>query len=181
MNIIKKPAEDLILLSADIYCDDRGFFYETFNKEKYNVIGINDNFIQSNISTSKKNVLRGLHYRMKRPQSQLLTIIDGEIFDVVVDIRRLSKTFLKSFSFNLKSDGTNNQIYMGKGFAHGFLVLSEKATLLYEVSEIYDANDDNGIFWNDPDLKIQWPNSEIKISEKDINNPLLSEVINSLK
>lgn len=181
MKIIQKPAKCLILLKSNFYHDDRGIFYESYSKKKYNDIGIVDNFVQSNISISKKNVLRGLHYRILKPQSQLLTIIDGEIFDVVVDLRKNSKTFLKSFSYRLKSDGTMNQIFMGKGFAHGFLVLSNEAILHYKVSEIFDANDDYGLIWNDPDLNIKWPTRKIKISDKDNNNSHLNDVIESFK
>ena len=165
-----------MLIEPTIFEDCRGYFLESYSRERYKDIGINDDFIQENITRSHENVLRGLHYNRNKPQAQILTVIEGAIFDVVVDIRRGSPTFGKWFGVEL-SQGNFRQIYMAPGFAHGFCVLSKNATIHYKVSQTYDARDDGGIAWNDRELAINWPVGCKLVSEKDKQNPILSEAI----
>lgn len=164
------------LLKVKHFHDSRGMFYEIYNKKEFNNRNIVDNFVQNSISISKKNVLRGLHYKVKKSQSQLLTILEGEIFDCVVDLRKSSKTYLNVFSFILNSK-KNNQIYMPKGMAHGFCVLSNKAILHYNASQNYDPKNQNGILWNDNDLNIKWPIKKPIISDRDTKFLSLAELI----
>lgn len=164
------------LLKVKYFYDSRGMFYEIYNKKKFSDKNIYDNFVQDSVSVSKKNVLRGLHYKVKKSQSQLLTILEGEIFDCVVDLRKSSKTYLSVFSFILNSK-KNNQIYMPKGMAHGFCVLSNKAILHYNASQNYDPKNQNGIRWNDIDLDIKWPIKRPIISNRDNKFRSLAELI----
>ena len=164
------------LLKVEHFHDSRGIFYEIYNKKKFNKKNIDDNFIQDSISISKKNVLRGLHYKVKKSQSQLLTILEGEIFDCVVDLRKSSKTYLNVFSFILNSKN-NNQIYMPKGMAHGFCVLSNKAILHYNASQNYNPAHQNGIHWNDKMLNINWPIKKPIISDRDKEFLSVTELI----
>lgn len=166
MDIKKCYLDGIYIISPRKYSDERGLFFESFNQLKFEKNNIKETFLQDNFSRSTKNVLRGLHFCKKNPQSQLLTVLKGKIFDVVVDIRRKSKTFGKWFSIEL-SDESTPQIFMKKGFAHGFYVLSDYADLHYKVSQIYNKDDDNGIIWNDKDLNINWPCKDPIISEKD--------------
>ena len=167
--------DGVLLIEPDIYGDERGFFLEHFEKERYREHGITEDFVQDNHSRSAKNVLRGLHYTKTKPQSQILTVMRGIIFDVVVDIRKNSPTFGKWFGTEL-SDENIRQIYMPHGFAHGFCVLSDYADLHYKVSQSYDSNDEGGLRWNDPDIGIDWNVDSPIISKRDINHPTLVEL-----
>ena len=135
-------------MKLKLFKDYRGIFYEIYNKKRFYKFGIRENFVQDNISISKKNVLRGMHYTIQKPQSQLLTLLEGEIFDCLVDLRKKSKFFGKYFSFYLNAK-KNNQIYMPAGVAHGFCVLSKQAILHYNSSRVYDPDDEGGLIWND--------------------------------
>ena len=152
------------LIKTKIFKDKRGFFYESFVEKKFTNL-LKQNFLQDNISLSKKNVIRGLHYQFK-PQSQLLTLVYGRIFDVIVDLRKNSKTYKKWMSFNLNFN-QNNQVFMPPGVAHGFCVLSEYAILHYKVSKVYDAKNETGIRWNDKDINVNWPIRKPILSSKD--------------
>ena len=167
--------EGVLLIEPDVYRDERGFFLESFEKDRYRKVGITEDFIQDNHSRSTKNILRGLHYTKSKPQAQILTVVRGAIFDVVVDIRKNSPTFGKWFGTDL-SDDSIRQIYMPPGFAHGFYVLSEYADLHYKVSQPYDSNDEGGLRWNDPDVGINWNVDSPIISERDKSHPLLKEL-----
>ena len=167
--------DGILLIEPDIYKDERGFFLEQFQKERYEEHGINEDFVQENHSRSKKNVLRGLHFTKNKPQSQILTVIRGVVFDVVVDIRKNSPTFGKWFGTVL-SDENIRQIYMPHGFAHGFCVLSDYADLHYKVSQSYDPNAEGGLRWNDPDIGIAWNIDSPIISERDMNHPVLANL-----
>tara|TARA_Y100001968_G_scaffold333874_1_gene400388 strand:- start:828 stop:1355 length:528 start_codon:yes stop_codon:yes gene_type:complete len=167
--------EGICLIEPDRFIDNRGMFYELFQEKRFLQNQIRNDFKQDNISISNKNVLRGLHYMKKNPQSQLLTVIKGSIFDVVVDIRPSSCTYGKWFGTNLSEDKIS-QIYMPKGFAHGFYVFSDIAILHYKVSENFDPEDDCGILWSDPDLNIDWPVSEPIVSNKDLLNSKFSQI-----
>lgn len=157
------------MLSPNTYSDDRGFFLEIFSDDQYQNLGIRDNFVQENHSRSTQNVLRGLHFNKKKPQAQLVSIISGAVFDVVVDIRPESITYGEWFGVELREDGIK-QIYMPPGFAHGFCVLSSSADLHYKVSQYYNPEDDGGLKWDDSSLGINWPITSPILSTKDQNN-----------
>jgi dTDP-4-dehydrorhamnose 3,5-epimerase len=166
--------EGILVLYPNRFQDERGYFLETFEIERYRKIGILDEFVQDNHSRSFKNVLRGMHYTVKRPQAQLLTVMRGTIFDAVVDVRENSSTYGQWFGIELSAEGDNAcQVYMAPGFAHGFCVLSEFADLHYKVSQKYDRNDDAGIHYADPKVGIKWPVKTPIVSEKDLKNPFL--------
>ncbi len=164
--------EGVLLIEPTVHLDSRGRFFESYEKEKYRALGIQEEFIQDNQSLSNKNVLRGLHYRVDPEQAKLIRVVKGEVFDVVVDIRKSSATFGKWQGFIL-SDANYLQLYIPAGFAHGFCVLSDTAEFLYKVSEYYSAEKEKGIIWNDPDIGIDWPISDPVLSEKDKDNPRL--------
>ena len=163
----KLEIPDVILVTPKIFPDDRGFFFENFQKSTFSTNGIDKQFVQDNISHSTKGILRGLHYQ-KNPtaQAKLLTIIKGEIFDVAVDIRKNSPTFGKWVGEKLSSDG-HKLIFIPEGFAHGFCVLSDYAEILYKVNKEYSPKHEEGIIWNDKKINISWPIKNPIISKKD--------------
>lgn len=166
MKIINTGFEGLILIEPRVFEDSRGSFYESWREEDYKKLGIQEKFVQDNISTSKKGVLRGLHYQ--KEQGQLVTVVYGTIFDVVVDIRPASKTYKKYFSVELDA-AKPQQLYMSPGFAHGFCVLSEIAIINYKCTQYYNLSLEGGIIWNDPAIGIKWPCLDKLISQKDQN------------
>ena len=168
--------KDLLVIEPEIFGDERGFFVETFQAERYSEIGIDLQFIQDNLSRSSQGVIRGLHFQKKRPQGKLVTCIRGKVLDVVVDLRSDSESFGQSFSIILDSE-KRNQLWIPPGFAHGFSVLSESADFFYKCTDYYSPNDESGILWSDPDLGIDWLVSNPSVSEKDRTLPLLREVI----
>lgn len=180
MSKIVKKINDIKLINTDFYPDKRGLFYEIYNEKKYKKLGIKDTFVQNSISISKKNVLRGLHFTIKNPQSQILTVLEGKIFDCLVDLRFKSKNFLSYYSFILKKE-KNNQIYMPPGFAHGFCVLSDSAVLHYSASKTYNYKNSNGLIWNDEKIKIKWPIKKPIISDRDKNFKSVTSLIKSKK
>jgi dTDP-4-dehydrorhamnose 3,5-epimerase len=167
--------DGLLLLELDCFRDVRGYFLESFQRERYRQFGIADDFVQDNLSRSSRGVLRGLHFQISRPQSQIVTVTSGRVFDVAVDLRPGSPTFARWFGIEL-SDDTSLQLYMPPGFAHGFCVLSEMADLHYKVSRFFDPADEGGIVWNDPDLAIDWPIDKPSLSRRDAGYPRLSEI-----
>ena len=170
MKVSTCKLDGIFLIEPLIFGDERGLFMESFQIERYKEIGIAENFVQDNYSRSKKNVLRGMHFTKTNPQSQLLTVMQGRIFDVVVDIRKESSTFGEWFGGELSDNGLR-QIYMPHGFAHGFFVLSDWADLHYKVSQTYNEKDNFGFIWNDENINIDWPISHQIISEKDKSLP----------
>ncbi|MEN2983916.1 MAG: dTDP-4-dehydrorhamnose 3,5-epimerase [Dictyoglomaceae bacterium] len=163
------PIKGLIIIEPTVYRDERGFFMETYNLKEFKEVGLNVDFVQDNHSRSKKGVLRGLHFQRRYPQGKLIRVIRGRIFDVAVDIRKESSTFGKWYGIEL-SEENKLMFYIPEGFAHGFLVLSEEAEVLYKTTEYYHPEDEGGIIWNDPDIGIKWPLEEIDeiiLSEKD--------------
>lgn len=172
MKVVAQPFTGVMVLEPDRFEDARGFFLESFEQERYRALGIAENFIQDNHSRSKKNVLRGLHFTKNKLQTQLLTVMRGKIFDVVVDIRKDSPTFGKWFGTELSDEGPQ-QVYMAHGFAHGFCVLSDWADLHYKVSQRYDPSDEGGLIWNDSEVKIAWPIKDPAISERDVRHRTL--------
>lgn len=175
MKIEKTGLDGLLLLEPRIFRDERGFFLESFQQSRYRDAGIADNFVQDNHSRSLKGVLRGLHFQVKRPQAQIVTVFQGRIFDVAVDLRPGSATFSKWFGAELGDEGPR-QIYMAPGFAHGFCVLSDFADLHYKVSLYYDHADEGGVLWNDPDIAIAWPIAPQSISPRDAGYPRLRDI-----
>lgn len=157
----------LILIEPKVFTDERGFFLESWNQSKYQAAGITSNFVQDNLSFSQKGVLRGLHYQLPKAQGKLLQVLQGEIFDVAVDIRKSSQTFGKWEGVHLSSEN-KKQLFIPEGFAHGFLVLSETALVSYKCTELYHPENEKTIVWNDPTLNIAWPfEGEKIISAKD--------------
>ena len=168
MKINKTFIEDLLIIEPQLFKDDRGFFYESYNKNNLDKV-VNVNFVQDNESKSNKGVIRGLHFQ-KPPfeQTKLVRCVSGSILDVAVDLRKNSKTYGKSFSVELSSEN-NKQLFVPKGFAHGFQVISDEAIVNYKVDNFYNPKSDSGIIWNDKDLLIDW-NLDIKpvVSVKDL-------------
>ena len=175
MKASETKLEGVLLIEPTVHLDSRGRFFESFRKDKYLAMGIKDEFVQENQSLSSKNVLRGLHYRVDPEQAKLVRVVKGEVFDVVVDIRKDSPTFGNWQGFNL-SDANCLQLYVPVGFAHGFCVLSDEAEFLYKVTQYYSAEKEKGIMWNDPDIGIDWPVSDPILSDKDQQNPLLKSL-----
>lgn len=175
MKVNTCPLEGILLLEPAVYADARGFFLESYERSRYSDVGITQDFPQDNHSRSSRNVLRGMHFTKNKPQAQILTVMRGTIFDVVVDIRRDSPTFGQWFGTALRDDGIR-QIYMPHGFAHGFCVLSDYADLHYKVSQKFDPHDDAGLRWDDPDVAIDWPIKSPIISAKDRRHPLLRDL-----
>ena len=176
MKAIKTPLEGFLVIEPDVYKDDRGFFLETYQEERYHQAGITDKFVQDNHSRSSKGVLRGMHFQVKKPQAQIVTVMRGKIFDVVVDLRKKSKTFGQWHGVELSENNKVRQVYMAPGFAHGFLVLSDFADLHYKVSGMYDPTDEGGLLWNDQDIAIEWPGNSFIISQRDSDFRLLSKI-----
>lgn len=175
MNVIKTKIKDLLIIEPKLFGDERGFFYETFQAERYKAAGIDVDFVQDNRSRSTQGVLRGLHFQKNKPQGKLVTVTDGEVFDVAVDLRPNSKTFGQYESVILT--GKNKlQFYVPSGFAHGFCVLSDTADFQYKCTDYYDPLDEGGLLWNDTDLQIAWPISKPLLSDKDKTQPTLNEI-----
>lgn len=165
----------LLVIEPQCFHDERGFFLESFQAKRYGEVGITNDFVQDNHTRSAKGILRGLHYQIRRPQAQIVTVMRGRVFDVAVDLRPDSTTFGRWYSVEL-SDGGPRQLYMAPGFGHGFCVLSEFADLHYKVSRVYDHDDQGGVIWNDRDIGIRWPIEMPIISKKDSANPSLREL-----
>ena len=165
MKAVATAIPDVLLLEPTIYEDARGFFFESFNQERFDeAVKRSVRFVQDNHSRSVRHVLRGLHYQIRRPQGKLVRVISGEVFDVAVDLRRSSPTFGK-FASGVLSAANKKQLWIPEGFAHGFLVLSDAAEFLYKTTDYYVPDDERCMIWNDPDIGIDWP--------KDID-PILS-------
>ena len=164
---IDTSIKGVYVIEVKRYGDNRGYFMETYKKEDFEKAGLVFDFVQDNQSKSKKGVLRGLHYQKKFPQTKLVRVIEGEVYDVAVDLRKDSPTFGKYFGVVLSAE-KGNQFLIPKGFAHGFFVLSETATFVYKVDEFYHPEDEGGFMWNDPEVGVKWPlDGEPLLSEKD--------------
>ena len=168
MNVIKTKIPDVLIIEPKVFGDDRGFFYESFNKKAFErAIGIKRDFVQDNHSLSSKGVLRGLHYQIKQPQGKLVRVVCGEVFDVAVDLRKSSPTYGNWVGVYLSADN-KQQLWVPEGFAHGFLVLSEVAEFLYKTTNYYSPEYERCIKWDDESLGIDWPISESpSVSDKD--------------
>ncbi|HET7848217.1 MAG TPA: dTDP-4-dehydrorhamnose 3,5-epimerase [Pseudolabrys sp.] len=172
MNVVETALAGVLLIEPRCFRDDRGFFLESFQMPRYREIGILDEFVQDNHSRSRKGVLRGLHFTVNQPQAQIVTVMRGRVFEVAVDLRAGSPTFGRWVGVELSEEGPR-QLYMAPGFAHGFCVLSEFADLHYKVSRLYDAADEGGLLWNDPDVGIRWPIDDPLVSPRDAAYPRL--------
>ena len=178
IKVKKTSLEGFLIVEVETFKDDRGFFLETFQEKNYKEAGIMDKFVQENQSSSSKGVLRGMHFQVKRPQAQIVTVIRGCIFDVGVDLRQNSSTFGQWYGVEL-SDVGQRQVYMAPGIAHGFCVLSDLADLHYKVSRFYDPDDECGMVWNDSEVNIDWPSITPLIHQRDATYQSLSQLIDS--
>ncbi|HHK60620.1 MAG TPA: dTDP-4-dehydrorhamnose 3,5-epimerase [Desulfobacterales bacterium] len=175
MKVIPTDLPGVVLLEPKVFGDHRGFFLETFQQERYRQAGVDLPFVQDNHSRSRRGVLRGLHFQLRHPQGKLVQVMRGEVFDVAVDIRRGSPTFGRWFGAVL-SDENHRQLYIPPGFAHGFCVLSEEVDFFYKCTEYYHPEDEDGVFWRDPAIGIDWPIAEPLLSERDASLPLLADM-----
>jgi len=176
MKVIETPLSGVVVLEPTILRDARGFFMETYHARKYAEFGITETFVQDNHSHSVRGTLRGLHYQRDHPQAKLCRVVQGEVFDVCVDLRQGSPTFGQWYGTVLSAENAR-QIFVPAGFAHGFQVLSETADFLYKCSDFYVSGDERGIAWNDVNIAIAWKfEIEPLLSEKDRHNPNLSEI-----
>ncbi|PNA96464.1 MULTISPECIES: dTDP-4-dehydrorhamnose 3,5-epimerase [unclassified Pseudomonas] len=168
MKAIKQAIPEVILFEPQVFGDERGFFFESFNQKVFDeVVGRPVNFVQDNHSRSVKGVLRGMHYQIQQPQGKLVRVVQGEVFDVAVDMRKSSKTFGKWVGVHLSAEN-KRQLWVPEGFAHGFVVLSETAEFLYKTTDFYAPQYDRSLAWNDPTVAIEWPyEGEPALSAKD--------------
>jgi len=172
---------DVIEIQPNVFPDERGFFLESFKESDFVSNGINEKFVQDNISHSVLGIVRGLHFQKNpKAQAKLVTVIKGKIFDVAVDIRKNSPTYGKWVSQTLSSD-EHNLLYIPEGFAHGFCVLSGEADVYYKVSNEYSPEHQDGIVWNDPSLNISWPLTDVIVSDNDKKLPSLENLENSFE
>jgi dTDP-4-dehydrorhamnose 3,5-epimerase len=169
----------LVLLEPDVFTDARGFFIETYRQAVWAEQGITATFVQDNHSRSTRGTLRGLHFQITPGQPKLVRVATGRIWDVVVDVRRSSSTFGQHEAFEL-DDTRHRQLYIPVGFAHGFVVISDVADVTYKVGSYYDPSTEGGIAWDDPALEIDWPISDVTVSTRDRNNPILAEAVDRL-
>ncbi|RMF59153.1 MAG: dTDP-4-dehydrorhamnose 3,5-epimerase [Calditrichaeota bacterium] len=176
MKVIPTRLQGVMIVEPAVYRDERGFFLETFHGQKYAAEGLPERFVQDNHSHSKQGVLRGLHYQLKQPQGKLIYVVQGEIFDVAVDIRKESPDFGKWVGVILSSEN-KRQLYIPPGYAHGFYVLSETADVIYKCTDFYAPKDEYGLLWSDPQIGIDWPIQKGPLlSEKDRHYPTLATI-----
>ncbi len=175
MKIIQTSIPDVLIIKPQVFGDQRGFFMETFHAERYRNAGIAGPFVQDNFSRSVRNVLRGLHYQVRKPQGKLVQVMKGKVYDVAVDIRSGSPYFGRWEGIEL-SEENNTQFYVPPGFAHGFCVLSDVVDFAYKCTDYYNPEDEAGICWNDPDIGIDWPLDDPVLSSKDTTYPVLKDV-----
>ena len=179
MKFLLTAIPEVILVEPAVFRDDRGFFLATYHQGKFLDGGLPGSFVQDNHSFSVRGTLRGLHAQLRKPQGKLVRAIEGEIFDVAVDIRPGSSTFGQWVGEVLSGENLR-QLYVPPGFAHGFCVLSETAHVGYKCTELYDREDEIGVLWNDPDIAISWPVTEPLLSPKDLAAPQLAEILHLL-
>ena len=157
MRAMPTAIPEVLILEPKVFGDDRGFFFESFNARAFEqATGLKPEFVQDNHSKSARNVLRGLHYQIQNPQGKLVRVVQGEVFDVAVNLRKSSKTFGEWVGTHLSAEN-KKQLWVPEGFAHGFVVLSESAEFLYKTTDYYAPGDEHCIFWDDPEIGIQWP------------------------
>ncbi len=166
MNIVETKLPGVVIIEPKVFGDERGFFMEIWNKQRYADAGIPANFVQDNLSFSRKGILRGLHFQNPNPQGKLVSVIQGEVYDVAVDIRRDSPTFGEWTAVTLSAEN-KRQFYVPEGFAHAFVVTSDTALFSYKCTDLYNPRAEGSILWNDPDLAIDWPIEMPELSAKD--------------
>ena len=178
--------EGLKVIEPSVFGDARGYFMETYNYNDFKEAGFDCEFVQDNQSSSTKGVLRGLHFQINFPQDKLVRVVNGEVFDVAVDLRKGSKTFGKWYGVVLSAEN-KKQFFIPKDFAHGFIVLSDEAEFCYKVTDFYHPNDEGGLMWNDPAIGVEWPMPEgmtekdLILSDKDKVHPSFSEYVKNQK
>jgi dTDP-4-dehydrorhamnose 3,5-epimerase len=175
VKLLPTELEEVVVIAPRVFEDPRGFFMETFHRERYEALGLRADFCQDNLSFSCRNTLRGLHYQYPHEQAKLVQVLQGEIFDVAVDIRRGSPTFGRAAGVVL-SESNRRQVFIPKGFAHGFCVVSETALFAYKCSDFYAPDCDRGVHWSDPDVRIVWPIEAPLLSAKDRGLPFLKDI-----
>jgi dTDP-4-dehydrorhamnose 3,5-epimerase len=175
MNVLTCDIAGLLIIELKVFGDARGFFLESYNERRYREAGINAGFVQDNVSFSRRGILRGVHFQNPNPQGKLLQVLQGEVFDVAVDVRRSSPTFGKWHGLVLSSEN-KRQFYIPPGFAHGFCVVSAVAQVEYKCTDLYDPASEVGIAWNDPAIGIRWPVREPLLSDRDRGHPTLAEL-----
>ena len=177
MQIEKTDLDGIVIITPDVFSDDRGYFLESFQEKRYQeILGVEMRFVQDNVSYSKQGVLRGLHYQAPPfGQAKLVTVLEGSVLDVAVDIRNGSPTYGKYVAVELSGEN-HRQLYIPEGFAHGFVVKSESALFTYKCTNIYSKEHDRGIVWNDPDLDIPWGVTDPIVLEKDLKHPHFADI-----
>lgn len=175
MKVIETALPGVLILEPRVFSDDRGYFYESYHRSRYHGLGVTQDFVQTNVSRSAKGVLRGLHYQWPHPQGKLVNVLEGEVYDVAVDIRHGSPNFGQWTGVVLSADN-HRHFWIPEGFAHGFCVLSEFATFSYQCTALYDPQADAGIRWNDSAIGVDWPISDPLLSDKDCDTPFLADV-----
>ncbi len=172
----KTSIDGVYIITPKVFGDNRGYFMETYSEKDFKENGLNYTFVQDNQSSSTKGVLRGLHFQKNHPQAKLVRVLNGEVFDVAIDLRKDSSTYGKWVGVNLSGEN-KKQLLIPRGFAHGFLVLSDTAEFAYKCDDFYHPKDEGGIIYNDPDINIEWPEIDCNytLSEKDQKHPTLAE------
>lgn len=176
MKVVETGLPGCLVLEPKVFGDERGFFYESFNRDKLAGIGLPTHFVQGNVSRSGRGVLRGLHYQWPKPQGKLVSVLEGEVWDVAVDMRRGSPTFGQWTAAVLSAENKRH-FWIPEGFAHGFVTLSATALFNYVCTDTYDRDADAGVRWNDADLAIDWPVSAPLLSDKDAKLPFLADIV----
>jgi dTDP-4-dehydrorhamnose 3,5-epimerase len=172
---IETELHGVCIIEPEVFEDSRGYFFESYHREKFGALGIETIFVQENQSLTRHGVLRGLHYQLRHPQAKLCRVIAGEVFDVAVDIRVGSKTHGRWVGVTL-SAANHRQIFIPRGFAHGFIVRSEVAEFIYNCDEFYHPEDECGVLWSDPQLAIAWGNPKPQLASRDAGYPQLSQI-----
>lgn len=175
MDIEEAPLPGAAVLNIDVFGDDRGWFMEMWNADRYHMSGLDVDFVQDNLSRSKSRVLRGLHFQNPKPQGKLVTVLQGEVYDVIVDIRPDSPSYREWFGITLSAE-EGTQLYVPEGFAHGFLVTGETALFHYKCTDFYAPEADWSIRWDDPEIGIEWPIQDPVLSDKDALAPFLGDL-----
>lgn len=175
MKIIRTELPECVVIEPAVHGDARGFFYESFHTQKFAEAGLDLRFAQTNVSRSARGVLRGLHYQWPNPQGKLVSVLEGEVYDVAVDIRAGSPRFGQWAALILSAENKRH-FWIPEGFAHGFAVLSEHATFIYQCTALYDREADASVRWNDADIAVDWPVGDPLLSEKDMKAPFLADV-----
>lgn len=183
MRVEETPLKDCFIIHDTVFADSRGYFFESFNAKKFeSLTGINAQFVQDNQSASTRGVLRGLHMQAgEHAQAKLVRVLEGSVLDVAVDLRKSSPGFGQSFALELTADN-HKQLFIPRGFAHGFVVLSEKAVFFYKCDNFYNKESEMGVMYDDPDLNINWQlaKDELLLSEKDLKNSSLADILHRL-